>query len=181
MKFAELKLPGVWLIAPDVHTDDRGAFRRHFCAREFSAHGIAATVAQGNISENPRLGTLRGFHYQAPPQQEAKTLSCLSGAIYDIVVDLRPASPTFMQWVAAEISAQDRRSLHVPAGCANAWLTTAPNTVLHYYMSEFYTPTADRGLRYDDPAFDFRWPAAPAVISDRDRSFPDFDPRSVGS
>jgi len=179
MKFVELKLPGVWLFAPDVHTDDRGAFRRHFCAREFGAHGIAATVAQGNISENPQIGTLRGFHYQAPPQREAKTLSCLSGAIYDIVVDLRPNSPTFMAWVAAEISAQDRRSLHVPAGCANAWLTTASNTIVHYYMSEFYAPAADRGLRYDDPAFGFRWPAAPAVISDRDRSFPDFEPRSV--
>src|SRR5437660_827869 len=88
MILQELKLPGVWLIAPEIHSDDRGAFRRHFCAREFAAHGIAATVAQGNISENPRLGTLRGFHYQAPPQQEAKTLSCLTGAVYDIVVDL---------------------------------------------------------------------------------------------
>ncbi len=181
MTFAELELPGVWLIAPEVHTDDRGAFRRHFCAREFAAHGITPTVAQGNISENPRAGTLRGFHYQARPSQEAKTLSCLSGALYDIVVDLRPASPTFMKWVAVELSAQDHRSLHVPVGCANAWLTMAPDTVVHYYMSEFYAPTADRGLRYDDPAFGFRWPAAPTVISDKDRSYPDFDPRSFDS
>ena len=179
MKFEALKLPGVWLIEPEVHTDDRGAFRRHFCAREFAERGIAPTVAQGNISENPRIGTLRGFHYQARPQQEAKTLSCLAGAVYDIVVDLRPASPTFMQWVAVEFSARDRRSLHVPAGCANAWLTTAPDTVVHYYMSDFYAPAADRGLRYDDPAFGFRWPAAPAVISERDKSYPDFDPRSL--
>jgi dTDP-4-dehydrorhamnose 3,5-epimerase len=179
MKFAELKLPGVWLIAPDVHTDDRGAFRRHFCAREFNARGITATVAQGNISENPRIGTLRGFHYQARPQQEAKTLSCLSGAVYDIVVDLRPTSPTFMEWVAVELSAQGRHSLHIPAGCANAWMTTAPDTVVHYYMSAFYAPATDRGLRHDDPAFAFRWPATPTVISEKDRSYPDFDPRSL--
>jgi dTDP-4-dehydrorhamnose 3,5-epimerase len=179
MKFEALKINGVWLIEPEVHSDDRGAFRRHFCAREFAERGITPTVAQGNVSENPRAGTLRGFHYQAPPQQEAKTLSCIAGALYDIVVDLRPASPTFMQWVAVELSARDRRSLHVPAGCANAWLTTAPDTVVHYYMSDFYAPAADRGLRYDDPAFGFRWPAAPAVISARDRSYPDFDPRSL--
>jgi len=177
MKFAELTLPGVWLITPEVHTDDRGAFRRHFCVRELGARGINVTVAQGNISENPRIGTLRGFHYQARPPQEAKTLSCLTGAVYDIIVDLRPTSPTFMRWVAVEFSAQDRRSLHVPAGCANAWMTTAPDTAVHYYMSEFYAPEADCGLRYDDPAFGFRWPAEPAVISERDRTYPDFDPR----
>ena len=126
-----------------------------------------------------RIGTLRGFHYQTRPQQEAKTLSCLSGAIYDIVVDLRPTSPTFMQWIAVEFSAQDRRSLHVPAGCANAWMTTAPDTVVHYYMSEFYGPAAARGLRHDDPTFAFRWPATPTVISEKDRTYPDFDPRSL--
>jgi dTDP-4-dehydrorhamnose 3,5-epimerase len=179
MTFEELRLPGVWLIAPEVHTDERGAFRRHFCAREFAERGITPTVVQGNISENPRMGTLRGFHYRARPAQEARTLSCLTGAVYDIVVDLRPTSPTFMQWVAVEFSARDRRSLHIPAGCANAWLTTAPDTVVHYYMSEYYTPAADRGFRYDDPAFGFRWPAAPAVISDKDRGYPDFDRRSL--
>jgi dTDP-4-dehydrorhamnose 3,5-epimerase len=175
MKFVELELPGVWLIAPDVHTDSRGAFRRHFCAREFAARGIAIGVAQGNISENPHPRTLRGFHYQVASSAEAKTLSCLSGAVYDIVVDLRPGSPTFMKWVTTEFSAGDRRSLHVPPGCANAWLTTAPDTTIHYYMSEFYAPDRERGLRFDDPAFDFLWPTPPQVISERDRSFPNFD------
>src|SRR5262245_42897813 len=106
MIFEALKLPGVWLITPEVHSDDRGVFLRHFCAREFEERGIAATVAQGNVSENPRVATLRGFHYQAPPQREAKTLSCLSGAVYDIVVDLRPTSPTFMQWLSVEFCAR---------------------------------------------------------------------------
>lgn len=179
MKFSELSLSGVWLIEPDLHRDERGVFRRHFCAEEFSAHGIAPAVAQGNISENPHAGTLRGFHYQASPHQEAKTLSCLTGAIYDIVVDLRRESATFMNWIAVELSAEARNSLHVPAGCANAWLTTAPQTVVHYYMSEAFAPGADRGFRYDDPAFGFRWPAPPKVISDKDRSYPDFDPRTV--
>lgn len=176
MTFTQLGLPGVWLIDPVVFADDRGVFRRHFCAEEYQAHGLTPTVAQGNVSENLYAGTLRGFHYQLPPWAEAKTLSCITGALYDIVVDLRPDSPTFLQWISVEISARDRRSLYVPAGCANAWLTTEPNTVLHYYMSEFYHPESYRGFRYNDPAFDFRWPAEPAVISDKDRTFPDFDP-----
>lgn len=179
MTFTELGLAGVWLITPELHSDDRGIFRRHFCAREFGEHGLVPTVAQGNISENPRLGTLRGFHYQAGRHQEAKTLSCLSGAVYDIVVDLRRGSPTFMTWIAVELSAHARQSLHVPAGCANAWLTTAPQTIVHYYMSEFYAPEADRGFRYDDPAFAFRWPMPPTVVSQKDRSYPDLDPGSL--
>ncbi len=180
MKFTELRLPGVWLIEPAVFVDERGAFRRHFCADEFRAHGLTPIVVQGNISENSHEGTLRGFHYQARPFAEAKTLSCMTGALYDIVVDLRPESPTFMQWVSVEISARDRRSLHVPAGCANAWLTTAPNTVVHYYMSEMYSPESHRGFRYNDPAFGFRWPHEPMVISEKDRTLPRFDRSSVG-
>lgn len=176
MKFIEAGLEGVWLIEPLVFTDERGVFRRHFCAEEFAAHGLSSTAVQGNISENPHRGTLRGFHYQLAPFGEAKTLSCITGAIYDMVVDLRPSSPTFMKWVALEVSADDRRSIHVPAGCANAWLSTEPNTVLHYYMSEMFAPGSYRGIRYNDPAFGFRWPMEPAVISEKDRTFPDFDP-----
>jgi dTDP-4-dehydrorhamnose 3,5-epimerase len=176
MKFTELEIAGVWLIEPELQLDDRGVFRRHFCAGEFSEHQIVPAVAQGNISENPKKHTLRGFHFQLPPFEEAKTLSCLSGALYDIVVDLRASSPTFMKWLSVEISASGRRSLHVPTGCANAWLTTEPNTILHYYMSRPYNPAAGRGFRYDDPAFSFRWPAAPAVISKKDLNYPDFSP-----
>jgi dTDP-4-dehydrorhamnose 3,5-epimerase len=175
MTFVELELPGVWLLEAQVFADDRGAFWRSFCAGEFAAHGLATTAVQGNVSANPHEGTLRGFHYQQRPFEEAKTISCMTGALFDIVVDLRPDSPTFMQWVSVEISARDRRSLHVPAGCANAWLTTQPDTIVHYYMSEAYVPASYRGFRYNDPAFDFRWPVEPRVISEKDRSFPDFD------
>lgn len=179
MTFTELDVAGVFLIELAVHADERGAFRRHFCAEEFAAHGLRADVVQGNISENLRAGTLRGFHYQTGRSAEAKTISCMTGSLYDIVLDLRPDSPTFMRWVAAELSAEDRRSLHVPAGCANAWMTMAPNTMVHYYMSELFAPGSARGIRYNDPAFDFRWPMEPVVIAERDRTFPDFNPASL--
>ncbi len=175
MKFIEMDCPGVWLIEPEVFTDNRGAFRRHFCREEFARHGLSPTVAQGNISENHAFGTLRGFHYQQGPHAEAKTISCMTGSIYDVVIDLRRSSPTFMQWRSAEISADDRRSIYVPAGCANAWITTSAETVLHYYMSEMFTPDSACGIRYNDPTFEVSWPMAPEVISDRDRTFPDFD------
>jgi len=132
-------------------------------------------VAQGNISENHAFGTLRGFHYQQGPHAEAKTISCMTGSIYDVVIDLRRSSPTFMQWRSVEISADDRRSIYVPAGCANAWITTSSETVLHYYMSEMFAPGSACGIRYNDPTFEVGWPIAPEVISERDRTFPDFD------
>ena len=179
MKFTELGLRGVCLIEPELFSDERGVFRRTFCAKELSEHGLASTAVQGNISENPHQRTLRGFHYQVPPFEEAKTLLCVTGSLFDIVVDLRPESPTFLEWVSVEFSAQDRCSLHVPVGCANAWLTTAPNTTVHYYMSEAYRPNADRGFRYDDPTFGFRWPCEPQLISRKDASYPAFDPRSL--
>lgn len=181
MKFTELSLRGVWLIEPDLVSDERGVFRRTFCASEFSAHGLAPMAVQGNISENPYDGTLRGFHYQAPPFGEAKTLLCVSGSLFDVVVDLRPESATFMKWISLELSANDRRELHVPAGCANAWMTSSVNTTVLYYMSEAYQPNADRGIRYNDPGFSFRWPREPRVISKKDVSYPDFDSAALAS
>ena len=175
MKFQELEIAGVWLIEPEPACDERGVFRRHFCRKEFADHGIAAGVLQGNVSENPQLHTLRGFHYQIAPHAEAKTISCFGGALYDIVVDLRPHSKTFLRWVALTLDATHRTSLHIPAGCANAYLTIAPDTVVHYYMSESFTPGAYHGFRYNDPAFNCLWPAQPCIISERDKSFPDFD------
>lgn len=175
MKFLELDLPGVWLITPDLIADERGVFRRTFCAREFANRGLAPTTVQANVSENPHEGTLRGFHFQVRPFEEAKTISCFDGSLYDIVVDLRPDSPKFLQWVPVELSADDRLSLHVPAGCANAYLTTSPDTLVHYYMSEEYAPGLYRGFRYNDPSFGFKWPSEPKLISEKDRTFPDFD------
>lgn len=176
MKFIELGLAGVWLIEPELVFDDRGTFRRTFCAAEFAANGLDSAAVQGNVSENPHEGTLRGFHFQLPPYEEAKTLTCVTGSLFDIIVDLRPGSKTYLRWVSCEFSASDRRSLHVPKGCANAWLTTSPNTTVHYYMGEAYRPNVDRGIRFDDPSFGFRWPREPNVISKKDLSYPDFDP-----
>lgn len=172
MKFKELDVAGAWLIEPELVSDERGSFRRHFCSEEFAAHGIETRVMQGNVSENPHLHTLRGFHYQLAPHAEGKTISCFSGALYDIIVDLRPDSKSFLQWVAVTLDAKDRSSLYIPPGCANAYLTVAPDTVVHYYMSELYTPGSYRGFCYNDPSFDFEWPAKPLVISDRDRNLP---------
>jgi len=172
MKFKELEIPGAWLINAELVEDSRGVFRRHFCAQEFAAHGIETAMMQGNISENPHLHTLRGFHYQLAPHSEGKTLSCLSGSLYDIIVDLRPQSQTYLKWVAVTLSATSRQSLYVPPGCANAYLTMDENTLVHYYMSNFYNPASYRGFHYADPFFGFIWPCAPVLISDKDERLP---------
>jgi dTDP-4-dehydrorhamnose 3,5-epimerase len=174
MIFNEQRIKGVFIIEAEPFVDERGAFRRHFCRDEFSNHGLNNHVAQANISENFNAFTLRGFHYQLPPYQEAKTLSCLSGKIYDIVVDLRPESPTFMEWISVELSRENRKSLHIAPGCANAFITLEDYTVLHYYHSEKYTPGYESGIRYNDPAFNFEWPAEPRFMSEKDKNHPDY-------
>ncbi|MBM3512548.1 MAG: dTDP-4-keto-6-deoxy-D-glucose epimerase [Alphaproteobacteria bacterium] len=176
MKFAELSVSGAWLIEAEPFVDSRGLFRRHFCRDEYARHGLDPTIAQGNVSENPKRGTLRGIHFQRPPWTESKTLSCMSGAIYDVVVDLRPTSPTYLKWVGLELTAAARTSLYVPAGCGNAWLTLQDNTSVHYYMASSFEPGREGGIRFDDPTFSFSWPFEPAVISDKDLGYPQFDP-----
>ncbi len=176
MKFYEQKISGVFLIEPELFLDDRGVFRRHFCQKEFQAQGIVTDICQCNVSENKYAYTLRGFHYQLPPYGEGKTLSCFSGMIYDVVVDLRPESSTYLEWIAVELSAQNRKSVHVPPGCANAFLTLEDHCVIQYYCSEFYHPPAERGIRYNDPLFKFEWPAQPQVISSKDANHADFVP-----
>ncbi len=174
MIFHEQAIAGAFLIEPTPFADDRGVFRRHFCAAEFQQHGLASQVAQANVSENLHALTLRGFHYQLPPHGEGKTLSCLRGKIHDILVDLRPESPTFLQWRAFTLDDSSRLSLHVPPGCANAFLTLEDNVLVQYYCSHPYTPAAERGIRYNDPAFGFVWPQPPRHISQKDASHPDF-------
>lgn len=181
MRFHEQTIGGVWVIEAEPHVDERGALRRHFCAEEFAAHGLCPHVAQGNVSENTHRHTLRGFHYQEAPHGESKTLSCLTGGVHAVVADIRPESATYMRWVAVELSAANRRSLHVPVGCAMAILTLEHKTVMHYYMSEPFRGNAYRGFRFDDPAFGVVWPALPRVISEKDRSYPDFVPAGGGS
>ncbi len=174
MIFHEQKLPGVYIIEPEPFADDRGVFRRHFCDKEFAENGIVTDVRQSNISENKYAYTLRGFHYQTPPYGEGKTLSCLKGSIYDIIVDVRPESPTYMQWISIELNEENRYSIHIAPGCANAFLTMEDNCLIHYYCSQPYTPEAECGFRYNDPVFKFEWPTEPAVISEKDLNHLDY-------
>jgi dTDP-4-dehydrorhamnose 3,5-epimerase len=174
MKFFKQSIEGLVLLKPEVLEDSRGAFRRNFCAKEFRENGIEFLVCQGNISENSKQYTMRGFHFQKYPGNESKVITPLSGGIYNVVIDLRRSSSTFLKWVSFEVSSARRESLHVPAGCANAFLTTSVNTVVQYYMGDYFKPESYAGFRYNDPYFDVQWPYDPAVISDRDASFPDF-------
>lgn len=174
MKFHEQRLQGVFLIEAEPFVDDRGVFRRQFCDVEFANHGIASGVRQGNVSENIHQYTLRGFHYQEHPHGEGKTLTCLRGKIYDIIVDLRPDSETYLQWLSFELSGENRKSIHIPPGCANAFLTMESDTLVQYFCSEPYAPDFERGIRFDDPLFSFSWPHKPEFISYKDRNHPDF-------
>jgi len=174
MKFEKSFISGVFSIIPDPFIDERGVFRRHFCEKEFEQNGIETKIEQANISENKFAYTLRGFHYQLSPFSEGKTLSCLKGNIYDVIVDLRNNSKTFMKWTSYELSEHNKISIHIPPGCANAFLTLEDNTLIHYYCSKSYNPSAERGIRYNDPAFNFKWPIEPKIISDKDLSHPSF-------
>jgi dTDP-4-dehydrorhamnose 3,5-epimerase len=178
MKFISQKIAGVYCIKPEPFVDNRGLFRRHFCQREFAQHGLPVDVRQSNISENTLRHTLRGFHFQKPPHLEAKLLSVIRGSLHDIVVDLRPDSPTYLRWIAVQLSEENRLSLYVPPGCANAWLTLADSTWILYFHSEFYTPGSEGGIRYNDPLFQFQWPVPPAVISPKDAGYPAFVPEA---
>ena len=179
MIFHKKKLSGVYTIKPEPYCDDRGLLRRHFCQREFAENGIMMDVKQCNISENKLQHTLRGFHYQLPPHGENKILACVKGAIYDVVVDLRKESHTYLKWESFELTEENRLSLYVPLGCANAYLTLRDNTLIFYCHSEFYKPDAESSIRYNDPFFKFEWPAEPKVISDKDLDHPDFLPSSL--
>jgi dTDP-4-dehydrorhamnose 3,5-epimerase len=177
MIFKETRLPGAFVIELERHNDERGFFARSWCRREFENHGLNPSLAQCNISYNKRRGTLRGMHYQAQPHAEEKLVRCTRGAVYDVIVDLRADSPTFKQWAAFELTAENRRMLYIPKGLAHGFLTLADGSELFYEMSEFYRGESTRGVKWNDPAFAVWWPVAqPAVISRRDRSFPSYDP-----
>lgn len=176
MIFRETKLKGAFIIELKRLEDERGFFARTFCQEEFRAHGLNPRVVQCNISFNKQKGTLRGMHYQIAPYEEAKLVRCTRGAIYDVIIDLRPESPTFKQWVAAELTAENRRMLYVPEGFAHGFQTLEDNTEVFYMMSEFYHPECAKGVRWDDPAFGIKWPITSNVtISVKDRNYPDFE------
>ncbi len=175
MRFCETRLPGVFEIHIEPISDERGFFARSWCREEFESNGLNPALVQCNISFNPRKGTLRGMHYQAAPSQEAKVVRCTRGSLYDVALDLRPGSATFKQWVAVTLTAARRNMLYIPEGCAHGFLTLEDDTEVFYQMSAFYNPEAARGVRWNDPAFRIAWPAGVAVISERDRMYPDFD------
>jgi dTDP-4-dehydrorhamnose 3,5-epimerase len=171
----ETKLPGVVEIELDLHSDERGFFARSWCQKEFEAEGLNGNTVQCNVSFNARKGTLRGMHYQAEPHPEAKVVRCTRGAIYDVVLDLRALSRSFKDWIGVQLTADNRHMLYVPEGCAHGFLTLEDDTEVFYQMSEFYHPELARGVRWDDPAFQISWPERVEVISERDRTYPNFE------
>jgi dTDP-4-dehydrorhamnose 3,5-epimerase len=174
MVFLETKLKGAYIVETEPIEDERGFFARTFCKQEFINHGLNPNIAQCNVSYNRHRGTLRGMHYQTTPHQEAKLVTCISGSIYDVIVDLRSDSPTFCDWLALELRAGGRRGmLYIPEGFAHGFQTLEDNSLVFYQSSEFYVPESYRGVRWDDPAFAIRWPHGPRIISERDRSYPD--------
>jgi dTDP-4-dehydrorhamnose 3,5-epimerase len=174
MNITKTRIEGVCLIAPERFADERGFFARVWSEREFGEAGLAGPMAEANISFNPRRGTLRGMHYQQAPHGQAKLVRCTAGAVYDVAVDLRPRSPTFRQWVGAELTAANRLMLYIPEGLAHGYLTLGDDSEVFYLVSGAYAPEAARGVRWDDPAFGIEWPTAARVINDRDRAYPDF-------
>jgi dTDP-4-dehydrorhamnose 3,5-epimerase len=176
MRFEETLLGGAYVVDLEPHADERGFFARAFCEREFAEHGLPARFPQCNVSRNERMGTLRGMHFDVAPQPEAKLVRAVAGAIYDVIVDLRPGSSTFLQWIAVELSAAKGRALFVPGGFAHGFLTLADHTDVFYQMSDFFQPERARGFRWNDPRFNIRWPTAPSVISSRDAAYPDWNP-----
>jgi len=177
MKFVETRLNGAFLIEPERLTDDRGFFARVFCRKEFEPYGLNRDWVQCNISYNTRKGTLRGMHYQVPPFAEAKLVRCTMGAIYDVILDLRPDSATYRQWISAELSAENRRMIYIPKGFAHGFQTLTDHTEVFYQMSAFYAPEYARAVRWNDPQFHIHWPEADRTISEKDQEIEDFDAR----
>jgi dTDP-4-dehydrorhamnose 3,5-epimerase len=176
MIFTETELPGAYFVDLEPRGDERGFFARAWCADEFGDQDLSTRVVQCNLSFSPIVGTLRGMHFQHPPHAEVKLVRCTRGALYDVIIDLRPDSPTFKRWIGVELDAENRRALYVPEGFAHGFQTLVPDTEAFYQVSEFYTPSAEGGVRWDDPAFGIEWPdAEERTISEKDREWPDFE------
>ena len=171
MKFSETKLQGAFIVALEPRRDHRGFFSRTFCAREFIEHNLKPAVAQCNLSYNYSKGTLRGMHYQLAPATESKFIRCTKGAIYDVIIDMRPDSKTYLQHIAVELSEENHLALYVPEMFAHGYQALTDNTEIIYQVSEFYTPNQERGLRYDDPVLGIEWPLPISEISDKDANW----------
>jgi dTDP-4-dehydrorhamnose 3,5-epimerase len=172
--FTPLSLSGAYIVDVQPFTDGRGFFARSFCQNEFADRKLRTNVVQCNISFNTKRGTLRGMHYQASPKAEAKLVRCTRGRIYDVIIDLRPESPTYCRWEAVEMSSSDRRALYIPERFAHGFQTLEDETEVFYQMFEFFSPDHAAGVRWDDPAFGIHWPLPEPIMSDRDRSYPTY-------
>jgi dTDP-4-dehydrorhamnose 3,5-epimerase len=173
LRFSETRLRGAYVIDVEPHEDSRGFFARVWCRREFEDQGLVAELAQCSIAYNRRKGTLRGMHYQKAPHEEVKLVRCTKGAVYDVIIDLRPASESFRQWVGVELSEANHRTLYVPQGFAHGYITLKDDSELFYQMSEYYVPGAGAGVRWNDPAFNIEWPdVGDILIAERDQGWP---------
>jgi dTDP-4-dehydrorhamnose 3,5-epimerase len=179
MIFTETRLEGAYLIDLERLEDERGYFARSWCEREFLAHGLDPKLVQCNVSFNKKKGTLRGMHYQLPPFAETKLVRCTRGALYDVIIDLRSNSSTFLQWIAVELTPENNRMLHIPKGFAHGFQTMEDNTEVFYQMSEFYSAEHARGLRWNDPLLKIIWPDDRRTISVKDREYPDLNPAQL--
>lgn len=175
MIFTETELKGAYIIELEARADERGFFARAWCQKEFTQHGLNPNLVQSNISFNYKKGTLRGMHYQVKPDEEAKLVRCTRGSIYDVIIDLRPSSPSFKQWIAVELTSENRKMLYLPEGMAHGFQTLVDNTEVFYQVTQFYSPKSERGVRWNDPVFNIDWPAEDRrVISEKDRNWSDF-------
>ena len=174
MRIVETPVNGIWKLKTDPLVDERGWFARLIDIDKISALALPFTIVQANASFNAHRDTLRGMHYQMAPDTETKLVSCRSGALFDVIVDIRPQSPTYTRWFGIELSAENYQSLYIPPGVAHGFLTLANNTEVYYQISGSYTPSRGQGLRWNDPVFAIDWPAEPAIMAERDRSYPDF-------
>lgn len=174
MKFIETKIGGVYIVELEKREDARGFFARSFDVNEFKERGLKETIVQANTSFSVKKGTLRGMHFQNTPFAETKYIRCTKGSFYDVAIDLRPDSETYKQWVGVELSADNHKYLYIPQGCAHGFVTLEDNTEALYLVSEFYTPQAEGGVRYNDPAFNIEWPISVVEISNKDNGWPDF-------
>ena len=175
MKFHETPLNGVYVIEPEQRGDSRGWFQRIFCAKEMGEAGLETRFVQANNSFNAESGTLRGLHYQLPPSPEVKIVRCIKGALWDVIVDLRPTSPTYLKWHGVELTAENRLAYYVPRGFDHGFVTLEPDTETLYLASQFYNPQAERGLRWNDPKIGITWPLDGAIISEKEANWQDFN------
>ena len=178
MHLTALPIDGAHHIEIEPIRDARGLFARAWCRDEFAQAGLTPTFVQANLAHTHRAGTIRGFHYQAAPHEEDKYVRCLRGGVYDVMIDLRPESPSYLDWYGLEITAERRNALFIPAGCAHGYQTLVDDTEISYHVTAPYSPRVERGIRHDDPFFDVDWPRAVTLLSDKDQTWPDFDPQA---